>query len=139
VIVVDASLIVDAITDDGERGDLAQAALMSDPHWAAPEHLRVEVTSAIRGRWLAGKMANARADAAIETLNQFTVNYAGWHEVAERAWELKHNLTPYDAAYVALAEIRGCRLVTTDAKLLNCSTRQCQVDVVGQSGAERPE
>ena len=58
MIIVDAALIVDALTDDGPAGDAAQAELAADPHWAAPEHLRVEVTSAIRGRWLAGKLTD---------------------------------------------------------------------------------
>ena len=49
MIVVDAALMVDALTDDGPAGDAAQAELAVDPHWGAPEHLRVEVTSAIRG------------------------------------------------------------------------------------------
>ncbi|MGH3319246.1 MAG: type II toxin-antitoxin system VapC family toxin [Streptosporangiaceae bacterium] len=130
MIVVDASLIVDALTDDGRLGDLAQAALAADPHWVAPQHLRVEVTSAIRGRWLAGKLADERADEAVRTLNQLAVGYASWDEVAERVWELRHNLTPYDAAYVALAEARGCRVTTADRKLLNCSARRCAIDVV---------
>jgi hypothetical protein len=60
VIVVDAALMVDALTDDGPAGDAAQAELAVDPHWAAPEHLRVEVTLAIRSRWLAGKLSDER-------------------------------------------------------------------------------
>jgi predicted nucleic acid-binding protein len=133
VIVVDASLLVDALTDDGEVGAQAREALVADPHWVAPDHLRVEATSAIRGRWLGGKLADARADMAVRALNQLTVTYAPWEEVAERAWELRHNATPYDAAYLALAEVRGCPVVTTDRKLLGCSARRCQVEVVGRS------
>ena len=68
------------MTDDGPAGDAAQAELATDPHWAAPEHLRVEVTSAIRGRWLAGKLSDERADAAVRTLNQLTIGYAAWNE-----------------------------------------------------------
>jgi predicted nucleic acid-binding protein len=120
VIVIDAALMVDALTDDGPAGDAAQAELAVDPHWAAPEHLRVEVTSAIRGRWLAGKLTDERADAAVRT----------WNELAGRVWELRHNVTPYDAAYLALAEARGCRLVTTDGKLRDCPGRRCDVQIV---------
>lgn len=130
MIVVDAALLVDALTDDGPVGDAAQAALAADPHWAAPEHLRVEVTSAVRGRWLAGKLTGERADAAVRILNQLAVRYAPWDELAERVWELRRNVTPYDAAYLALAEARGCPLVTTDAKLRDCPGRRCDVHVV---------
>src|ERR1700720_674358 len=116
--------MVDALTDDGPAGDAAQAALGADPHGVAPETLRVEVTSAIRGRWLAGKLTDERADAAVRTLNQLTIGYAAWNELTQPGWELRHNLTPYDAAYLALAEARGCRLVTTDGKLRDCPGRQ---------------
>jgi predicted nucleic acid-binding protein len=130
VIVVDAALMVDALTDDGPVGDAAQAALAADLHWAAPEHLRVEVTSAIRGRWLAGKLTDQRADAAVRTLNRLTVRYAPWDELADRVWELRRNVTPHDAAYLALAEARGCRLVTTDGTLRDCPGLRCEVHVV---------
>jgi predicted nucleic acid-binding protein len=131
MIVVDASLMVDALIDDGERGRLAAAALAADPHWAAPEHLQVEVTSAIRLRWLAKKITDERADRAVQTLSRLTVTYSQWGQLADRVWELRHNLTPYNAAYIALAEARGCRVLTTDQKLRNCVARRCPVDVIG--------
>lgn len=90
----------------------------------------MEITSAIRGRWLAGKLSDERADAAVRTLNQLTIGYAAWNELAGRVWELRHNVTPYDAAYLALAEARGCRLVTSDGKLRDCPGRRCDVRVV---------
>jgi predicted nucleic acid-binding protein len=111
-------------------GDAAQAGLSADPHWAAPEHFRVEATSAIRGRWLAGKLTPERAGAAVRALNRLAVRYASWDELAERVWELRHNLSPYDAAYLALAEARGCSLLTTDGKLRDCPGRRCEVRVI---------
>ena len=81
MIVVDAALMVDALTDDGPAGDAAQAELGADPHWVAPEHLRVEVTSAIRGRWLAGQLTDERADVAVRTLNRLAIRYASWDEL----------------------------------------------------------
>jgi predicted nucleic acid-binding protein len=92
------------------------------------------VTSAIRGRWLAGKLTPERADAAVRILNRLAVRYASWDEVADRVWELRRNVTPYDAAYLALAEARGCRLVTTDGKLRDCPGRRCEVHLVTPSG-----
>lgn len=130
MIVVDASLMVDALTDDGRLGEVAQSALAADPRWAAPEHLRVEVTSAVRGRLLAGKLSDDRAESAVRTLNQFTVTYVSWGELADRVWELRHNVTPCDAAYLAVAETRGCGVTTTDRKLRDCSGRRCPVDLV---------
>jgi predicted nucleic acid-binding protein len=131
MIVVDASVTVDALTDDGDVGGRARAALAKDSHWAAPEHLQVEVTSGIRGRWLGGKLTTQRADDAVRTLGSLTINYVSWYELADRVWELRNNFTPYDAAYVALAEQRGVVLVTSDPKLADSSSRRCAVEVVG--------
>lgn len=133
MIVVDACLTVDALTDDGEPGELARAALTHDSHWVAPQHLRVEVTSAIRGRLLGGHLTLDRANSAVRTLNQLMIGYASWDELAERVWELRDNFTPYDAAYVTLAELRGVVLVTSDPKLADRSVRRCAVEVVEPS------
>lgn len=130
MIVLDASVTVDALTDDGDLGERARLVLARDSHWVAPEQLRVEATSAIRARWLGGRLTSERADGAVRTLNQVTVDYAGWDELAGRVWELRENLTPYDAAYVALAELRGVVLVTSDPKLADRSLRRCAVEIV---------
>ena len=134
MIVVDASVLVDALTDDGPTGDAAQAELATDDRWAAPGHLRVEVTSAIRGRLLAGKITASRADGAVRTLNQLALRMTVWDLIADRVWDLRHEVNPYDAAYVATAEVRDCPLVTADGKLLSCRSRRCEVRVVGHSG-----
>lgn len=131
MIVIDSSLLTDALTDDGPMGELAEAELTADPHWVAPGHLRVEVTSAIRGRWIAGKLSPGRADEAVRVLNEVAISYLDWAELAERVWELRHNANSYDASYIAAAEARGCRLVTTDGKLRDCPGRRCEITVVG--------
>lgn len=133
MIVVDASLLVNALTDDGLLGERAREALVADPHWVAPPHVQVEVASAIRGRWLGAKLTDERADAAMSTLTRLAMDQAPWLEFASRVWELRRNLTPYDAAYVALAESRDCRLVTADHKLLKCSARECPVDLIDEN------
>lgn len=130
MIVVDSSLIVAALTSDDLHGKRSRAALADDHNWQAPDHLRVESTSAIKGRLLGGKISLERAQAAVETLNRLRIACAPWGEVADRVWELRSNLTPYDAAFIALAELRGCRVVTADRKLANCSVRRCPVEVI---------
>ena len=95
-------------------GRLPPRRCCARPALGGPGHLRVEVTSAIRGRWLAGNLSDKRADAARRTLNQLRIGYAAWNELAGRIWELRHNVTPYDAAYLALAEARGLLLVVPE-------------------------
>lgn len=133
MIVPDASLLTMALTDDGPGGSAAQGALLADSHWIAPDHLSVEVTSAIRGRWLGGRISGERADGALQTLLALTVTYVAFAELGQRVWELRHNVTPYDAAYLAVAEMNGCRLVTIDRKLRDCAGGHCTVEVIAGS------
>jgi predicted nucleic acid-binding protein len=110
VIVVDASVLTDALVDDGPVGESARAHLRADPQWAAPAHLLVEVVAAIRGKVLGGKLAAA--------------------QLVDRMWELRANLTAHDAAYAAAAEALDCPLVTGDARLAKASGIRCEVRVL---------
>jgi predicted nucleic acid-binding protein len=133
VIVVDASALTDALVDDGPLGDSARRELAADPQWAAPGHLIVEVVSAIRGKVLGGTLTSARAGDAIAALPQLVVVQVGAAELVDRMWQLRHNLTACDAAYVAAAEALGCSLVTGDARLAKAAGVRCRVTVLPRS------
>lgn len=130
MIVIDASLMTAALIEQHDLGRRARDLLSDDPDWHAPDHLFAEVTSAIQGRLLGGKVGLERADIAVRTLGRLKISCAPWPMIGERVWELRDNLTAYDAAYIALAEIRGCRVVTTDRKLEGCPTRRCPIEVI---------
>lgn len=68
MIVVDASVLANALTDDGPVGRTSRTELARDIHWAAPEHLVVETFSAVRGRYLGDKISKQRAEDALDTL-----------------------------------------------------------------------
>jgi predicted nucleic acid-binding protein len=70
MIVIDASVMIDALTADGPAGHAARKAAMADTAWWAPVHLVAEVSSGIRGRLLGTKITPARADEAIRTLTE---------------------------------------------------------------------
>jgi predicted nucleic acid-binding protein len=133
VIVVDASVLTDALVDDGHQGDSARNELAADPQWAAPGHLIVEVVSAIRGKVLGGTLTVARASEAIAALPQLVVTHVGAADLVDRMWQLRDNLTAYDAAYVAAAEALGCLLVTGDARLAKASGVRCGIIVIPRS------
>jgi predicted nucleic acid-binding protein len=133
VIVVDASVLTDALVDDGPQGDSARGELAADPQWAAPGQLIVEVVSAIRGKVLGGTLRSARAGEAIAALPQLVVVQVGAAELVDRMWQLRHNLSAYDAAYVAAAEALGCSLVTGDARLAKAAGVRCRVTVIPRS------
>lgn len=130
MIVLDASALADALLDDGPVGAAARAALAADPHWVAPAHLLVEVVSVIRGKTLGGKLDPARADDAVEALSTLVIDVVELARLVDRIWELRGNLTPYDAAYVAAAELLDCPLVTGDARLAKATGVRCEVRVV---------
>jgi predicted nucleic acid-binding protein len=131
VIVVDACVLSDALVDDGPLGKSARRALTGDPYWAAPAQLLlVEVVSVIRGRTLAGKVGTARAQEAIDALPALVIENVHVAELVERMWQLRDNLTAFDAAYVAAAEALGCPLVTGDRRLAKAPGVRCEVEQV---------
>jgi predicted nucleic acid-binding protein len=132
VIVIDACVLADALTDDGQVGDAARAALAGDPHGAAPAHLLIEVVSVIRGKALGGKLSVARADEAIGALPALVFDQIDARDLVDRMWHLRSNISAYDAAYVAAAEALACALVTGDARLGKANGPRCEIKVVPQ-------
>ena len=129
MIVVDASVLTNAFTDDGPVGTAARAQLARDPHWAAPEHLLVESFSAVRGRWLGRRIGDARALDALEAISSAAVELVSVRPLLDRMWELRDDVSGYDAAYVALAEAYECPLVTADVRVERVPHLCCEVRV----------
>jgi predicted nucleic acid-binding protein len=125
VIVIDASVLAPALGDDDSDGDAARARLRGED-LAAPEIIDLEVTSVWR-RTLADER---RASLALTDLADLPLRRAPHLPLLTRCWELRHNLTPYDAAYVALAEALDVALVTADARLSRASGVKCAVEVL---------
>jgi len=127
VIVIDASVLTHALTDDGPVGASSRAELARDAHWAAPEHLVVEVFSAVRGRRLGHKISQTRAEDALSAIVTTTIDLVAAAPLLTRMWELRSNVSGYDAAYLALAETFGCPLITADARLDKIPELRCEI------------
>jgi predicted nucleic acid-binding protein len=130
MIVVDASVLANAFTDDGPAGAAARTELAQDPRWAAPDHLRVQAFSAIRGRWRRGEISAERAEDAWRAVGTAHLEVVATATLLPRMWELRDNISGYAAAYVAAAEARQCRLVTADARLAHAPELRCEVTLV---------
>lgn len=130
MIVVDASVLADALIDDGPVGDSARAALAGDPHWAAPGHLLVEVVSVIRGRALGGKLGSVRAQEAVDALPMLVIDQIEVAGLVRRMWQLRGAITAYDVAYVAAAEALGCPLITADGRLVKANGMRCEIRLI---------
>ncbi len=99
---------------------------MSRPRLAAPEHLLLETFSGIRGRLLGGKLDTDEAGQALHDLEHIRVELVPSPLLLGRMWELRDNLTGYDAAYVAAAEHLDVPLVTGDRKLAGATGPRCE-------------
>lgn len=129
MIVVDASVIVTALGDDGPDGDKARRRLR-DERLTAPHVIDLEVISAWRSMAAAGDIDERRADFAISDLQALRLDRVGHEPLLRRCWELRANLTVYDAAYVALAERLETTLLTADGKLSNAPGTRCAIEVL---------
>lgn len=129
--VLDASAYVEALTAATPVGEAAREALGSQVRWHAPAILPAEVLSAVRGLVLGGHLAEYRANRARQRLGQSRFHLHEFAPHAARVWELRENLTVYDAWYVAVAEALGATLVTTDGRLTAAGGVRCDVRLVG--------
>lgn len=129
MIVVDASVIVTALADDGPDGDRTRARLKGE-RLAAPHLIGVEVVSAWRRLAAIGHLDDRRVKMALEDLLALRIERVPHERLLPRCWELRNNLTIYDAAYVALAEALGVVLLTADAKLAAAPGARCTIAVM---------
>jgi predicted nucleic acid-binding protein len=131
VIVVDASVVGDALVVDGEAGAAAARALAADDTWAAPAHLTIEVLSVLRKHYLRGRLSATRAGKALGALQLLEFERVDISLLLDRIWELKENLSCYDAAYVAAAELLEVPLLTGDIRLTTAPGPRCQIITPG--------
>jgi predicted nucleic acid-binding protein len=130
MIVVDASVLANLVGDDTASGDLARARLAAASSASVPDLADVETVSTLRRRWLAGDLSATRFEFAIDDLLALPIMRVPVGPLLRRAFELRANLTAYDACYVALAETLDCPLVTSDRRLANAPTTTCVVEVL---------
>jgi predicted nucleic acid-binding protein len=129
VIVVDASVLAVALGDDGTDGENARDRLAGET-LVAPELVDLEVVSVWRRHVAAKLMPTRRAATALADLADLPLRRSPHQPLLQRIWELRHVITPYDAAYIALAELLDAVLVTADARLSRASGFRCGVEVM---------
>jgi predicted nucleic acid-binding protein len=123
--VVDAGVIVELVVNDLDPDRLG------DEELAVPHLIDSEVTDVLRrlvvAKILTEKQGTAALDGfALMALSRFP---ADW--LRPRMWALRHNLSAYDATYVALAEMTGATaLLTTDTRLANAPGINCPIELL---------
>jgi predicted nucleic acid-binding protein len=132
-LVIDASMVVAGLIDSGADGRWAEALLVSDS-LAAPHMMTAEAANILRRSAAAGVISVEQAALAHADLLDLRVEFFPYAPFAARIWQLRANVTCYDAWNVALAEALGSSLATLDARLANAPGPHCGFVVSGASG-----
>lgn len=124
-LVVDSSLVFAGLAERGTLGSWAGGVLASDD-LAAPHIMPVETAHVLRRAVLTSRLAGDAASTAHRDLLDLDVALVAYATIAHRVWELRSNVTAYDACYVALAEMLGAPLATLDRRLARASGTLCE-------------
>ena len=130
MIVEDASALIEVLLRTS-RAELVEERLFGAGETLhAPHLIDIETTQVLRRYALGGQIDGARGRAALDDLADFPLRRYPHNVFLPRIWDLRHNLTAYDAVYVALAEVLDAPLVTRDRRLAVASGHRAWVDLV---------
>lgn len=122
MIVVDAGVLVLALTSGTPQGDAARAALNGDDGWLAPAHMPGEVLGTLHKAVLRKQLELDDAEAAADTATALAIEYVLPDALLLRtAWAWRHNISIYDGLYVAVAAERSAVVITVDRRLANAT------------------
>ena len=129
MIVVDASVVFDYLMHTEDRAEIERRFQIEDFDLHAPGHFPVELLSGFHKRALLPNAVHNDEDVVRDILI-FPVEIHSYQYLVSRIWELRHNITPYDAAYVALAEVLDAPLLTRDRKLARSTGHDARIEVI---------
>ncbi len=129
MIVVDASAMLEVLLGTATGARIEDRLLSRGESLHAPHLLDVEVAQVLRRYAAAGELTPERGLEALTDLVDFPVHRYAHDLLLPRIWELRRNVTAYDAAYLALAEALTAPLVTCDARLASAPRHAAIVEV----------
>jgi predicted nucleic acid-binding protein len=124
-VVVDASILVAATGDAGDEGCWALELIGSDD-LVAPHLVLVEASNVLRRLEISGRLSRSEAGQALQDLQRLGLQLAPFAPFAPRVWELRFNVSSYDAWYIALAEQLDAPLATLDRRLSAADGPRCR-------------
>ena len=130
MIVIDASILANAIIDSSAIGQRTRDALTGQDSICAPDCIDVETYSVFRKMWLRKMLSDNDFLSSIRILKNLPLQRYKSRHLLSRAYTHRHNVGAYDAAYVALAEELQCAFLTADIRLSTAPDLNCEVLVV---------
>ncbi|QDY77409.1 type II toxin-antitoxin system VapC family toxin [Streptomyces qinzhouensis] len=126
VLVLDTSALVAFLVGQDDLAD--EVRRTAEGHrLAAPHAVDLECASVLRGLTRGKKLSDTQAEQALKVLSRMALRRYDHTPLLPRIWQLRHNMWPYDASFIALAEQIGADLVTADAKLAGAPGLRCTI------------
>jgi predicted nucleic acid-binding protein len=130
VIVVDSSVILEVLLRTKSAKDVEKKIFSKGQTLHAPHLIDIEIAQVIRRYASAGELTAERGAQAIEDFLDFRISRYSHDILLPRIWELRTNMTAYDAAYIALAEILDATLLTRDVKLARSAGSAAKIQMI---------
>lgn len=130
MIVVDASAVIEVLLGTPAARRVAERIFAEGETLHAPHLIDVEIAQVLRRYARADAFGSERGEEALEDLADFPIARYPHQPFLFRIWELRRNVTAYDAAYLALAEALSAPLVTRDAKLASAVGHKARIELV---------
>jgi len=130
VIVLDASALLELLLVTDRGGEVAERIAAPEQTLHAPHLIDLEVAQVLRRYVARRQLDETRASEALEDLKDLDLNRYPHDVLLGRIWELRHNASAYDAAYLALAEVLGAPLLTSDARLRELPDTRVRIEVL---------
>ncbi len=128
--VVDASTLVDLFIGSPAAGAIFQRLFRERTTLHAPHAIDVEVANAIRKLWRRGLIVDQDVEEIADIYPRIRIERHANGPILHRIWRLRYNITPYDAAYIALAEWLDLPLITRDRRLANSSGHSARIEYI---------
>lgn len=130
MIVIDASALLEVLLNTSAGSVVARRLFTENETLHAPHLLDVEIAQVLRRYAMTGELTPTRGLQALEDLADWPLTRYPHDLLLPRIWELRHNVTAYDAAYIALAEALSVPLLTRDAGLASAAGHHAQIELV---------
>jgi predicted nucleic acid-binding protein len=125
MIAVDANAVVALLVDESDLG-AASRRLYAEHDLAAPDLLPYEVASVLRKLCQLNVVTSRTAEHALQDLHLVRISPVPYVDISGRIWQLRENLSIYDAAYVAVAELFDVPLLTFDGRIRRAQGPNCE-------------